>query len=85
MKDEIIKAMRGILYLKKNQISDDTLLEKVIKTSMEVIELIAVLSNKYNVTIKPQEMNNIKTVGDLVKYIEKNKGSKKDKSSLESF
>ena len=53
------------------------ILDEIIINSMDVIELIAVLSNKYKIKVEPKEMNNIKTVGDLINYIEKNKGNKK--------
>jgi acyl carrier protein len=77
MKSEIIKIIREILYLGNKNIDEETVLDDIIVNSMDVIELVAVLSNKYKIKVNPQEMNNIKTVGNLVEYIEKNKGNKK--------
>ncbi len=78
MKEEIIKIITETLYLGSKKIDENTVLDKIIVNSMDVIELIAVLSSKYKIKVEPKEMNNIKTVGDLVKYIEKNKGNKKN-------
>ena len=77
MKSEIIKIIGELLYLGKKKIDEKTILDEIIVNSMDVIELIAVLSNKYKIKVEPKEMNNIKTVGDLINYIEKNKGNKK--------
>ncbi|MEM3074348.1 MAG: acyl carrier protein [Candidatus Pacearchaeota archaeon] len=76
MKSEIINIIKEILYLGKKKIDETTVLDEIIVNSMDVIELIAVLSNKYKIKVDPKEMNNIKTVGNLINYIEKNKGNK---------
>ncbi|MEX0909833.1 MAG: acyl carrier protein [Candidatus Paceibacterota bacterium] len=85
MKEEIIETVRTTLYLKPDQVSEDTLLEKIAKDSMDIVELIAVLSDKYKVSIEPSKMNHIKTVGDIVDYIIHNEGSSSNKSPIESF
>mgnify|MGYP001605990982 CR=1 FL=1 len=85
MKQEIINIIREILYIKEGRINEKTILEEVIKDSMQVIELIAVLSNKYKLTIDPQEMGKIKTVGDLIDYVNKKKNSRKGGEPLDSF
>ena len=77
MKSEIIKIIREVLYLGNKKIDEKTVLDEIIINSMDVIELIAVLSSKYKIKVDPKEMNDIKTVGDLINYIEKNKGNKK--------
>ncbi len=77
MKSEIIKIIREILYLGKKKIDEQTILEELIVNSMDVIELIAVLSSKYKIKVDPKKMNNIKTVGNLIEYVEKNKENKK--------
>ncbi len=85
MKDEIIETIRTTLYKKPNQVSYSTLLEEIAKDSMDIVELIAVLSDKYKVSIEPSKMNHIKTVGDIVDYVIQNKGSGKNKPPIESF
>ena len=85
MKDEIIETIRTTLYLKPEQISEATLLEKIAKDSMDIVELVAVLSDKYKVSIEPSKMNHIKTVGHIVDYVIQNKGNRGNKSPIESF
>ena len=85
MKEDIINLIREILYIKEGKINEKTILEDVIKDSMQVIEFIAVLSNKYKLSIDPQEMGKIKTVGDLINYVDKKKNSRKSREPLDSF
>ena len=85
LKEEIIGVLVDVLSISKQKISESTQLESIMTDSMEAIELVAVLSNKYNILVRPEMMNNIKTVGHLIKYVEQNKGTKKDKKFLQSF
>lgn len=52
---------------------------------MDVIELVAILGDKYNLVIEPNKMNHIKTVGDIVEYVLQSKDNKNQRSSIESF
>ncbi len=85
MKEEIIETIRNTFYLKPEQIKDTTLLEEIAKDSMDIVELVAVLSDKYKVAIEPSKMNRIKTVGDIVEYVIKNKDTRTGNTPLESF
>ena len=38
--------------------------------SLDVVDLVVAVNDKFNVEIPDDEVENIKTVGDLVKYIE---------------
>lgn len=85
MKKEVIETIRTTLYLKPDQVKDNTLLEEIAKDSMDIVELVAVLSDKYKVTIEPSKMSQIKTVADIVDYVIQNKGSKDSGLPIESF
>lgn len=41
--------------------------------SLDVVELLMAIEDEFDVEIPDEEIENIKTIGDLVKYIEKNK------------
>lgn len=41
--------------------------------SLDVVELLIAIEDEFDVEIPDEEIENIKTVGDLVKYIETNK------------
>ncbi len=84
MKEDIISTIRETLSSGK-KISEATPIEEITKGSMDIVELVAVLKNKYNLSIQPSEMNHIKTVGDIVQYVQTHKDSGISKSPLESF
>lgn len=85
MKKEIIETIQTTLYLKPDQINEQTPLEKIAKDSMDIVELVAVLSDKYSVAIEPSKMNHIKTIGDVVEFVLRNKRSKSSRPPIESF
>lgn len=75
MREEIIEVLREIVY-RKEDIAVDTKLDTVISDSMEIIELVAVLSNRYGVSVRPKEMDRIRTVGDLIAYVEEHRSER---------
>jgi acyl carrier protein len=85
MKEEIIETIRDTFYLKSNQINNNTPLDEIAQNSMDIVELVAVLSDKYKVAIEPSKMNRIQTVGDIVEYVIQNKGTRTGNSPIESF
>lgn len=85
MNNEILETIREVFPSKKEDITEATPLEKIAKDSMEIVELVAVLRNKYDLSIQPAEMNRIKTIGDVVKYVETHKGAGKGNSPFDSF
>ncbi len=85
METEIITTIQETFHMKTGAISLKTPLEEIATDSMDIIELIAVLSNKYKLSLQPGDMNNIKTIGDIVTFIMKQKGSDVTTGSLSSF
>jgi acyl carrier protein len=85
MKEEIIETIRNTFYLKLERVTDTTLFEEIAKDSMDIVELVAVLSDEYKVAIEPSKMNHIKTVGDIVEYVIQNKGTRTGNTPMESF
>ena len=85
MNNEILETIREVFPSKKGEITESTPVEKIAKDSMEIVELVAVLRNKYDLSIQPAEMNRIKTIGDVIKYVESHKGMAKGKSPFDSF
>jgi acyl carrier protein len=85
MKEEVIETIRNTFYLGREQIKDTTPLEEIAKDSMDIVELVAVLGDKYKVVIEPSKMSRIKTVGDIVEYVIKNKGTRTGNKPIESF
>jgi acyl carrier protein len=72
--DDLIETIRETLSIKAGQISPRTPIERIVRDSIDMVELIAVLSDRYQVTIAPEELRRIKTVGDIDRYIKAHPG-----------
>lgn len=85
MKDELIAILADVLYMDKKKFSESTRLEDIIKDSMDIVELIAICTDKYHMKIERKDMNGLQTVGDLIKYVQTHKNTQKKESSFDSF
>jgi acyl carrier protein len=72
--DELLEAIRETLSIKEGEISLRTPITKVIRDSIDMVELIAVLSDRYQIAIEPDELRQIKTVGDIARYVQAHRG-----------
>ncbi|MBW6463588.1 MAG: acyl carrier protein [Dethiobacteria bacterium] len=48
----------------------DTTFEDIDADSLDIVELVMALEEEFDLEISDQEIENIKTVGDIVRYIE---------------
>ena len=53
-----------------DSITMDTTFEDLNADSLDIVELTMALEEEFGVTIADEELPNMKTVGDLVKYLE---------------
>ncbi|HED23604.1 MAG TPA: acyl carrier protein [Firmicutes bacterium] len=53
-----------------DKLSIDTTFEDIDADSLDIVELVMALEEEFDLEISDQEIENIKTVGDVVKYIE---------------
>jgi len=67
--EEIIKILESVFRQKKGTINLDTPLEHFAKDSMDIIEFIAILKNKHNVTIEPSEIVILTKTSEIIEYI----------------
>ena len=57
----------------ENDMSMDTNIAKDLGAdSLDVVELLMAIDDEFGIEIPDEEIENIKTIGDLVEYIEKN-------------
>ncbi len=59
-----------LLTLPEEEITVETKLEDVVQDSFEVIEVVFALEEKFDVSIDNDEIQNVKTVADLVERFE---------------
>lgn len=69
MRDEIIETVKSCLHY-AGPIDGDTDITTIVKDSMDIVELISVVSQRYSVRFDPLEMDNVRTVDDLVSYVQ---------------
>lgn len=59
------------LDIDEEKITSETTFEDIEADSLDVVELVMALEEEYNLEIADEEVEKIKTVGDIVSYIEK--------------
>jgi acyl carrier protein len=72
--DDLLETIRETLSIKEGEISLRTPITKVIRDSIDMVELVAVLSDRYQIAVDPEELRRIKTVGDIARYVETHRG-----------
>ncbi|MGM0688393.1 MAG: acyl carrier protein [Bacillota bacterium] len=55
-----------------DKLSAETTFEDIDADSLDIVELVMALEEEFDLEISDQEIENIKTVGDVIKYIESN-------------
>ena len=74
MIEEIIEALSEQLKVDASEINENTsVLDDLGADSLDVVELLMTLEDKYGVIVPDDEAANLKTVGDIAEYIENNK------------
>ncbi|NLX91165.1 MAG: acyl carrier protein [Firmicutes bacterium] len=58
------------LDVDEEQLDMDTTFEDIDADSLDVVELVMALEEEFNLEISDEEVEKIKTVGDIVSYIE---------------
>lgn len=74
--EKVIEIIESVFRQKKGSVELTTSLEKVAKDSMDVVEFIAILKNKYNIVIEPTEVSKLSNVKDVVEYVLKHQQAK---------
>ena len=83
--DDILETIRTTLYLAPGRVNVTMPIEEVVNDSMDVVELIAVLGETYQVSIEPSKMNHIKTIGDIIAYVLANQGTAEGRAGMAAF
>ena len=73
----VFEKVREILYdqldLEEDKVTmDSDIVEDFEADSLDVVDLVMSLEDEFNIEIPDEEIENIKTVGDVVRYIEEN-------------
>lgn len=75
MKVDIFGKIRSLiseqLDIDEEKITSETTFEDIEADSLDVVELVMALEEEFDLEIADEEVEKIKTVGDIVRYIEK--------------
>lgn len=72
MFDKIKKLLATQLNISEDKITADSrLIEDLGADSLDMVEMLMTLEDQFNVTISDEEALKLKTVGDIVKQLEK--------------
>ncbi len=58
------------LEVSVDKLSPETTFEDIDADSLDIVELVMALEEEFDMEISDQEIENIKSVGDVIKYIE---------------
>ncbi len=73
----VFEKVRGILAdqfaMEEEDITlDSSITDDLGADSLDIVDVVSTLSDEFGVEIQESDVDNIKTVGDMVKYIEDN-------------
>jgi acyl carrier protein len=72
--DDLLEILRETLSIKEGEISLRTPITKIVRDSIDMVELVAVLSDRYQIAIDPDQLRRIETVGDVARYVKAHRG-----------
>ncbi len=74
MKDQLFALIADELSVDKEQVTlEANLQDDLGADSLDAIQLIMSIENEFDITIPESEIDKLKTVADIMKYIESNK------------
>ncbi len=69
--EKVKKLIAEQFDVEENNISEDSsITDDLGADSLDVVDLVMAIQDEFNIEIPEDEVENIKTVGDIVKYIE---------------
>ena len=85
MSDDVMATIREALSLSSGHVNPSTPLRDIARDSMDAIELLAALEDRYDVAIDVDELVRLQTVGDVIDYVTEHQGNAGGRPPLERF
>ncbi len=70
IEDKVKTIISNQLEVDLNRISLETTFEDIDADSLDIVELVMALEEEFDLEISDQEIENIKTIGDVVRFID---------------
>lgn len=77
MQTEVVKVMSEVLSKRPDQIKFDMALKELVEDSFDLVEMVMTLKDHFQVAVVATEFDQIKTVADLVTYLDNKVKAKK--------
>lgn len=71
MQTEVVKVMSEVLSKRPDQIQPAMTLKDLVEDSFDLVEMVMTLKDHFQVAVVATEFDQIKTVADLVTYLDK--------------
>jgi len=70
IKEKIKSVIADQLEIEIDKLTMETTFEEIDADSLDIVELVMTLEEEFDLEISDEEIENIKSVGDVAKYIE---------------
>lgn len=70
VQDKVKEIVAQQLEVDINNLTPETTFEEIDADSLDIVELVMALEEEFELEISDQEIENIQTVGDVIKFIE---------------
>ena len=70
VKEKVKSIIADQLEIDMDKLTMETTFEEIDADSLDIVELVMTLEEEFDLEISDEEIENIKSVGDVVKYIE---------------
>ena len=71
MKERVIELIADQMYLNPSEVSEDSrFIDDLKAESLEIAQMLITMENEFGITFEEEELSSIKTVRDVIKYIE---------------
>lgn len=70
VQEKVKQIIAEQLELDADSLNMETTFEEIDADSLDIVELVMALEEEFDLEISDEEIENIKSVGDIVKYIE---------------
>ena len=83
--DDVARVISETLHVPRGDVSPETPIADLVQDSMDIVELIAVLTSTYGLDMDPAQLGKMKRVGDVERYVARHARRGGKKARLKAF
>lgn len=85
MEHDVARIIGETLHVRRSELSNDVRIADLVQDSMDLIELIAVLTSTYGLDMDSAQLAKMRTVGDVVRSVTVHAHREKRREWLKTF